>query len=76
MKIGSLALGNAIKCGSKTNDYLSARDFDMELDGIIIKIVSKATEFVCYTTLFNTKWWHPLEQPSAKDGEAPKGKRK
>lgn len=70
MKIGSLALGNAIKIGSKTTDFLSHKNYDMSLDGITLKVADKNGLHVCYTTLFNTKWWHPLEQVEEQEAKA------
>lgn len=64
MKIAKLKLANAIKCGTKTLDFLASEHYDMTLsDGILIRVASKARDgIVCYTTLMNTVWWWPLEE--------------
>ena len=66
MKIRNLKLANAIKCGSKTEDFLNDTNYEITLvDSIVIKIVNRRNQAVCYTTLMNTVWWHPVEEPAA-----------
>lgn len=76
MKIAVLKLANAIKCGPKTLDFLTSKTHDMTLsDGIVIRVQTKTKEAVsCYTSLMNTVWWHPLEEPAAKGDKSKKAK--
>jgi hypothetical protein len=61
MKVGKMALANAIKCGPSTIDFLTADHFDIEIkDGIVVHITSKEQGQQCFTTLMNVKWWHPV----------------
>lgn len=67
--ISILKLANSVKCGVGEETLLMAQNFDMTLDGVVIKIQSKKKkEDVIYTTLMNTIWWREDEtkEPKAK----------
>lgn len=71
MKISYVKLANAIKCGTKTADNLLEKDFDMTLDGVVIRVTEKKSNKSVFTSLFNAVYWTGDE---AKPAETKKGK--
>jgi hypothetical protein len=66
VKLKSLKLANAVKCGTKEELFLSDRDYDMELhNAMVIKITALQVRQTTYTTLMNTVWWMQAEEAEA-----------
>lgn len=78
MRLTSLKLANSVKCGKGEETMLTASKFDMELEGVTIRVQCQKTKDVTYTSLFNTAWWkgEPVKEKAAEMKPEPKGKAK
>lgn len=58
VKLKSIRLANAVKCGPEEQDYIDAvynghHHFDLEVNGIYIRIECQKTKQVSWTTIYN-----------------------
>lgn len=65
MKLTSLRLANAIKCGKSMKDFITETDADMELIGVLVRVQPKGGGNQVYTSLYNTSYFHSDGDPTA-----------